>query len=204
MFDSRLRPLIDPPLNWAGRQLAGLGVTANNITIAGMVIGIAAAGAIAVENFLLGLALIGVNRLFDGLDGAIARATKQTDFGGYLDIVADFVFYVSIPVGFGLANPSNSVWAMILIASFTVTCASFLAFATLAAKRGIETSEHGKKSFFYNTGLAEGTETIICFVLMALLPAYFSIIAFIFSIMCLITIFQRSYLAAVMFHDKAT
>ncbi|AMO71009.1 CDP-alcohol phosphatidyltransferase family protein [Sphingorhabdus sp. M41] len=199
MLDSRIRPLIDPPLNAIGRRLAQAGVTANQVTIAGAVIGIGAGVAIGYRYYLFGLALVLLSRLLDGLDGAVARATRQSDFGGYLDIVSDFAFYVAIPLGFGFAASANLPFAMVLIASFTLTGISFLAYAVMAAKAGRETDAHGKKSFFYNTGLAEGTETIVAFVLMCLLPQYFAVIAAVFSAMCLITVIQRTIAAKVDF-----
>lgn len=195
MFDARLRPLIDPPLNLVGKWLARFGVGANAITLAGIALGMAAGTAIALEAYYWGLGLILANRLLDGLDGAVARATKLTDFGGYLDIVGDFVFYVSVPVGFGLASPDNQLAALVLVASFTLAGISFLAFATLAAKQGLETVAHGRKSFFYNTGIAEGTETIITFLLMGLFPAHFQIIAWIYAGLCGLTVIQRTLVA---------
>ena len=201
MFDARLRPLIDPPLNRLGRGLARLGVGANGMTLFGMALGLGAGLVIAQGWFLAGLALVLANRLADGVDGAIARASRQTDFGGYLDIVADFVFYVAVPVGFGWAAPANLAPALVLVASFTLTGISFLAFAIIAAKRGLETSAHGKKSFFYNTGLAEGGETIVAFVLMCLLPASFATIAWVYCGLCLLTVVQRSILAHAQFGD---
>lgn len=195
MFDARLRPLIDPPLNWLAKSLAALGIGANSLSLAGMGIGVGAGITIAGDQYLAGLLLILANRLFDGLDGAVARATQPTDFGGYLDIVSDFVFYVAIPIGFGFAAPANLLFALVLVASFTLTGVSFLAFATLAAKRGLETNAHGKKSFFYNTGLAEGAETIIAFVLMCAFPAQFPLIAGLYAGLCLLTVVQRSLAA---------
>lgn len=199
MLDSRIRPLIDPPLNAIGKGLARAGVMANQVTIAGAVTGIGAGVAIGYRYYLLGLALVLLSRLLDGLDGAVARATAQSDFGGYLDIVSDFVFYVAVPLGFGFAASANLPFAMILIASFTLTGISFLAYAVMAAKAGRETDAHGKKSFFYDTGLAEGTETIIAFILMCLLPQYFAVIAAIYSAMCVITVIQRTIAAKVDF-----
>ncbi|KTE01895.1 hypothetical protein ATE68_23025 [Sphingopyxis sp. H038] len=199
MFDARLRPLIDPPLNAAGRRLAAWGIGADAVTLAGMFAGLAAAAAIADGLYAAGLALILLNRLLDGLDGAVARATGLTDFGGYLDIVADFVFYVAVPVGFAVATPHNSFAALLLVAAFALTGTSFLAYATLAAKRGVETAAHGRKSFFYSTGLAEGAETIACFVLMCLMPQHFLPIAAIYAALCLITVVQRSVTAWRMF-----
>lgn len=195
MLDARLRPLIDPPLNTIGQRLASLGIEANAVTLTGAVLGVAAGLTIASGQFGLGLALILANRLLDGLDGAVARATRLTDFGGYLDIVGDFVFYVSIPVGFAFAAPQNQVPALVLLASFTLTGTSFLAFATMAAKRGLETDAHGRKSFFYNTGLAEGTETILAFVAMTLYPQQFPVLALSFAALCVLTVLQRTLIA---------
>lgn len=201
MFDAKLRPLIDPPLNRMGRALARAGVTANQLTFAGLALGLAGAVAIAFGQLGWGLALILANRLLDGLDGAVARARGPSDLGGYCDIVADFAFYVSVPVGFGLLAPGNAVPALVLVASFVLTGVSFLAFAVIAAKRGLDTAAHGRKSFFYSTGLAEGTETIAVFVAMCLFPAWFALLAYGYAALCVLTVFQRSALAATLFRD---
>lgn len=195
MFDARLRPFIDPPLNTIGRNIARLGIGANSVTLLGVALGLAAGVVLASAQFTAGLCLILASRVLDGLDGAVARATRSTDFGGYLDIVGDFVFYVAVPVGFGLASPQNLLPALVLVASFALTGTSFLAFATLAAKRGLETTAHGRKSFFYNTGLAEGTETIACFVAMCLWPARFPIFAAVYAALCVVTVIQRTFAA---------
>ena len=199
MFDAKLRPLIDPPLNMAGRVLAGAGITANMLTFSGLALGLGGAVAIAFGHIGLGLALIIANRLLDGLDGAVARASAPTPLGGYFDIVADFAFYVAIPVGFGFLASENTLPALVLVASFVLTGVSFLAFAVIAAERGAETQDHGKKSFFYSTGLAEGTETIAVFIAMCLFPAHFAVIAYAYAGLCVLTVFQRSALAAVTF-----
>jgi len=201
MFDARLRPLIDPPLNAIGRTLARVGVTANALTFTGLALGLGAAAAIAVGQIGWGLALIIANRLLDGLDGAVARVRGPSDLGGYYDILADFAFYVSIPLGFGILAPANTLPALVLVASFVLTGVSFLAFAVIAAKRGAQTAAHGRKSFFYSTGLAEGAETIVVFIAMCLAPAWFSAIAYAYAALCVLTAVQRSAMAAAAFRD---
>ncbi|OBV10396.1 CDP-alcohol phosphatidyltransferase family protein [Erythrobacter dokdonensis] len=201
MLDARLRPLIDPPLNRVGRVLAGLGVTANGLTFTGLALGLAGAGAIAFGHVGWGLALIIANRLLDGLDGAVARVRGPSDLGGYFDIVADFAFYVSVPLGFGILAPANSVPALVLVASFVLTGVSFLAFAVIAAKRGTTTEAHGRKSFFYSTGIAEGTETIAVFIAMCLFPAWFAVLAYGYAALCALTVLQRSVVAVSVFRD---
>ncbi len=201
MLDAKLRPLIDPPLNRAGRVLASVGVSANGLTLTGLALGLAGAVSIALGQIWLGLALIVANRLLDGLDGAVARVRGPTALGGYFDIVADFAFYVSIPLGFGLLAAENTLPALVLVASFVLTGVSFLAFAVIAAERGEGTEAHGKKSFFYSTGLAEGTETIAVFVAMCLFPTWFAAIAYGYAVLCVLTVFQRSAMAIALFRD---
>jgi phosphatidylglycerophosphate synthase len=201
MLDAKLRPLIDPPLNAVGRVLAGAGVTANTLTFTGLALGLAGAGAIALGHVGWGLALILANRIADGLDGAVARVRGPSDLGGYFDIVADFAFYVSIPVAFGILSPANTLPALVLVASFVLTGVSFLAFAVIAAKRGATTQAHGKKSFFYSTGLAEGAETIIVFIAMCLAPQWFGAIAYAYAGLCVLTVIQRSAMAVSTFRD---
>lgn len=195
MFDARLRPLIDPPLNAAGRALAHWGIGANAVTLAGLVPAVAAGLAIAHQHYWLAFVLIVLNRLLDGLDGAVARANGISAMGGYLDTLADFAFYVAVPLGFGFAAAANTAPAMVLIASFTLTGVSFLAFAAIAATRGAQTTAHGIKSFFYTTGIAEGTETIAAFAAMCLWPAQFAAIAYAYAALCLLTVVQRSLMA---------
>ena len=200
MLDTILRPLMNTPLNAAGQFLEQRGVSANGVTATGVAVGLCAALAIALEWYSLGFALIVANRIIDGLDGAVARATSPTDLGGYFDIVADYVFYGSVPLAFAIANPAtNALPAGALLASFCLTAASFLAFAVIAAKRGIETRAHGRKSFFYSTGLVEGTETIGFFLLMAALPGHFALLAWTFAALCVLTTLQRSALAVKLF-----
>ena len=193
MFDARIRPWIDPPLNVLGRWLAGYRVNANAISVFGLAAGLLAAGVIARQHFTAGFILIVVSRLLDGLDGAVARATAPTDRGGYLDIVSDFAVYAAVPLGFAFADPPhNALPAATLIATFTLTCASFLAFATIAAKRRLETTASGRKSFFYSFGLMEGTETIGFLLAMAAFPHAFATLAWVFAVLCLGTVLQRS------------
>lgn len=199
MFDAKLRPLIDPPLNAIGRTLATWGVSANLVTFGGLILGIGAGVALSQREFGLGLVLLLASRLLDGFDGAVARATRITDFGGYLDSVADYGFYISVPLGFAFADRANMPFMLLLIAAFILTAVSFLAFATIAAKRGLETDVHGQKSFFYSTGLAEGAETIVAFALMCLWPDKVPLIAMTFAGMCILTVVQRTLVAKQIF-----
>lgn len=193
MLDRYVRPLIDPPLNAAARVLAKTPLTANALTLIGMVCGLGAAASVVQNQHGLCLVLIAVSRLADGLDGPLARARgHSTDFGGYLDILCDFVFYASIPLAFAFALPSDALAAATLLASFLLTGVSHLAFAIHAEKRGMETKAQGQKSFFFADGLAEGTETIAVFVAMCLFPRHFGLIAYGYGAVCVASALGRS------------
>ena len=188
MLDATARKLIDPSLNAVGKMLASRGMTADGVTLVGLAVGLLAAFLIMLG--WTGVALIPLlaSRIADGLDGAVARATQKTDFGGYLDIACDFLFYGAIPFAFVVMDPtSNAVAGAWLLTSFYFNGTSFLGYAILAEKRGIETDAQGSKSLYYSNGLLEGTETIIFFVLLCLFPSYFAIFAWIFGTLCFAT-----------------
>ena len=192
MLDGWAKRRIDPLMEIVAAQLAGAGITANQVTVASWAVGLAAAAAIAVEWYLVGLVLFLLNRLGDGLDGAIARLRGPTELGGYLDIVLDFTVYGAIPLGFILAEPdANALAGAVLLVSFYVNGASFLAFAAVAARRGLATRARGTKTIYFTTGLAEGTETILFFVLFCLLPQFFAPLALVFAAKCFWTAFWR-------------
>jgi phosphatidylglycerophosphate synthase len=201
MFDAQLRPLIDRLLNPIGRGLVALGMTANQVTMIGAAFGLIAAGCVAAGLFYPALWFVIANRVIDGLDGAVARASRSSDFGGYLDIVSDFIFYSAIPMAFSVARPETALAAAFLIFSFIGTATSFLGFAILAEKHQVTTQIRGKKAFYYLGGLTEGTETILLFLAMLVWPDYFSLMAIVFGILCWVTTGTRIYAAYRQFND---
>lgn len=197
MLDRHLRPLIDPPLNRIGFSLASQGVSANAVTLFGLGLGLVAAVMIASGAPVLALVPLLASRLADGLDGAVARATRKTDFGGYLDIAADFLFYAMIPLAFVLADPvANGAAGAFLLASFYFNGTSFLGFAILAEKHGHTTDAQGQKSLYYSNGILEGTETIVFFVLLCLFETYFAPLAWVFGTLCFLTALLRIHAAS--------
>ncbi|MGF1696178.1 CDP-alcohol phosphatidyltransferase family protein [Vibrio lamellibrachiae] len=194
MLDSFSIKIVRWPLAKTAEVLNKLGITANQVTLFGFAVGCVALPALVFEQYLLALFLILVNRTCDGLDGALARIQGITDAGGFLDISLDFIFYSLIPFGFVLANPDqNAIAGAFLIFTFIGTGTSFLAFAVMAGKQGIENPVYKHKSLYYMSGLTEGTETIGCFVLFCLLPTYFPVIAYIFAAACWFTTITRIY-----------
>jgi phosphatidylglycerophosphate synthase len=197
MLDGLIRGVIDPPMNRSGRWLAARGASANAVTFTGLGLGLLAAGLLAFgQSGLLVILPLIASRVADGLDGAIARASTKTDFGGYLDIVCDFIFYAAIPLAFVLRDPAaNGVAGAFLLLTFYINGATFLGYAILAAKHGMETSARGEKSLYFTAGLLEGSETIAFFLLIALIPALFAPAAWVFGGLCLVTAGARVVLA---------
>jgi phosphatidylglycerophosphate synthase len=192
MLDRYATVLIRPPLTATARVLVRAGLGANTITIIGFLIGLVAAILIANGAYLAGAMAIFASRLCDGLDGAVARLTQATDAGGFLDIALDFLFYASIPLAFAICNPAeHALPAAVLLAAFIGTGSSFLAFAVLAAKRGLQDLATPGKSFYFLGGLTEATETLAFFIAMCLWPAHFAVLAYAFAALCGITIATR-------------
>lgn len=195
MIDTQLRAIIDPCIAYLSRPLARTNVRANHLTIAGFIIGICAVPALAFQYYYIALILISLNRIIDGLDGIHARRTSPTEFGGYLDIVLDFIFYSAIVFGFSLATHDNALAASWLIFSFIGTTSSFLSYAIIAEKSGLSQAKQQNKTIHYLGGLTEGAETIAFFIFICLFPQYFAIAAWIFGVLCWVTTINRIYIA---------
>ncbi|HET9822361.1 MAG TPA: CDP-alcohol phosphatidyltransferase family protein [Burkholderiaceae bacterium] len=192
MLDRAANAALMPLLQVAARGLVRLGVGADAISVAGLAIGLAGAAAIAWQHYLAGLALLLASRLADGLDGPVARLTQPTDRGAFLDITLDFVFYASVPLAFAFADPAaNALAAAVLLAAFIGTGSSFLAFAVLAERRGLASTEYPNKGLYYLGGLTEATETLACFVAMCLWPRHFALWAWGFAALCAVTLVTR-------------
>jgi phosphatidylglycerophosphate synthase len=188
MFDAAIRKHIDKPLAAVAKQVVALGITANSATALGFALGMAAAALVASQLYWAAFGALVLSRFLDGLDGAIARQTRQTDVGGYLDITLDFIVYASIVFAFALADPQkNALAAAFLTTSFMGPVSTFLGYAIFAAKHGITTDIRGAKSLYYLGGLTEGFETIVTLCLMCAFPDWFPVIAVVYGIMCWIT-----------------
>lgn len=198
MLDAFARTISDPPLNKAGNFIAQTGLSANTMTVLGFGFGVTACVSAMTHYYIIAFICLLINRLFDGLDGAVARANNNaSDFGGYLDIVLDFFIYAGFPFLFavGLNNTPDLMASSFVIFAIVTTGVSFLAYAIIAAKRDMTTAHQGKKSFYFSNGLMEGTETIIFMLLLCLVPQYFAMLCVTFGILCLITTVLRVHMA---------
>jgi phosphatidylglycerophosphate synthase len=192
MLDRHILPLQTRLLEPPARLIAARGIAADHVTLAGFGIGLLAVPLIGLGLYGAGLAAILLNRVADGLDGAVARLGTPTDRGAFADIAFDFAFYAAVPLGFALADPGrNALPAAVLIVSFVGTGSSFLAFAVIAAGRGLRAADYPAKGIYYLGGLTEGTETILFFAAACLWPAAFPWLAYGFAALCFFTTVLR-------------
>ena len=192
MFDRQMLALTKPLVEAIARRIAARGITADQVSLTGFAAGVLAALLISIGEITWAIAPLLFNRLCDGLDGAVARAGTPNERGAFLDITLDFFFYAGVPLAFALCNPGrNALPAAVLLAAFIGTGVTFLAFAIMAEKRGEKSTAYPSKAFFYLGGLTEGFETVLCFVAMCLWPAHFALIAYLYAVLCAVTIFTR-------------
>lgn len=178
-------------INAIARKLIKFGVSANFVTILGFMIGIFAINFLSLERYGYALICILLNRLFDALDGAIARNSKVTDFGVFLDATLDYIFYAGIIFGFALANPfQNAVAASFLLFAFAAAACAMLAYAVIAYKNNSNQKLELEQSPFYLGGIAQGFETLIALIILCIIPGWFLQIAIVLGILCLVKAFS--------------
>jgi len=189
MLDSRMRVMLGPALEAAGRRLAAAGVPPTGLTAAGWAAGAGACAATALQAWPVALGLWLANRLLDGLDGPVARAGGPTDAGGFLDIVADFSVYAGVILGLAVAVPGARLACVALLTAYYISGTAFLALSSLAERRGQRLGDD--RSLRFVGGLAEGTETIAVYILLFLLPQHATVIVWAFTAAVAITAAQR-------------
>jgi len=189
VLDTHVRALTGPVLDRGARVLANAGLRADQLTVVGWGVGAAACVAAGLGLWPAALGLWLGNRLLDGLDGALARIQGPTDRGGFLDLVADFSIYAGFVLGVALAVPSARLAVVALLSAYYVSGTAFLAVSSLLERRRHQFGDG--RSFRFVGGLAEGTETVVVYVLFTLLPSHAATIAWTFAAAVAVTAAQR-------------
>lgn len=190
MLDSTIRSRIKHPLDKLGALLSARGVSPTAVTLLGLALGLVCCAAIATEHWTAALLLWLGNRAADGLDGPVARTGSHgpTDFGGFVDILADFAVYGGVLVAVGYAIPDARLAALAVLCTYYLNGSAFLAWSSLAEKR--ERSS-GERSLEFPAGLAEGTETIVAYVVLLLFPGQATPILWVWAAIVGVTVIQR-------------
>ncbi|MBT3338092.1 MAG: CDP-alcohol phosphatidyltransferase family protein [Anaerolineae bacterium] len=191
MFDTTLRNAKDRIAEPIARRMTR--ISPNTVSLIGVAFGIGSAIFAARQLYLWGLAFWLINRALDGLDGLLARLhDKQDDFGGYLDILLDFIAYAAIPLGFGLGAASQNIYLALagLLSIYYLNTASWMYLAAILEKRAAHNPETAT-TIVMPAGLIGGFETIVAYSLFFLLPQYLLQIFIIFSALIFFTVIQR-------------
>lgn len=202
MLDAPLRRALATPLDRIAGALDRSPVTPDRLTVAGLLVGLASAGAAAGRLWALALILWLLSRLLDGLDGALARRRARTPStapahsagaGGFLDITADVVVYGTtvVGVGVGVTSAGYTGWLpfVAVLVTYYVNGAAFLAFSSIAERTGHRIDDGRSLSFIGR--IAEGTETIVVHSLWLILPAIAGPIAWVWAVVVAISAAQR-------------
>jgi phosphatidylglycerophosphate synthase len=108
-----------------GRYCLRLGLTPNTLTMISLIVGAAAAFAIAKQQYWWGVALILLMGFADMLDGATARAGNlASSFGTVLDHVIDRYAEFFLLTGVLLSGSVQAVW--VIFALFGMVMASYV------------------------------------------------------------------------------
>jgi CDP-diacylglycerol--glycerol-3-phosphate 3-phosphatidyltransferase len=92
VFDGRFRTGVERGLGPVGSALRQLGVNADHVTAAGLVVSIGTGLAVASGHLIVGLLLLTLSGAFDLFDGAVAKASATaTTRGAFFDSVSDRV-----------------------------------------------------------------------------------------------------------------
>jgi phosphatidylglycerophosphate synthase len=191
MIDAKLNNFLRPYLSFLAKIIIKLNISANIITFLGFFLGLCCFYSIINFYFMGAFLFLVLNRICDGLDGAVARLLGPTDIGAFYDITLDFIFYSLFPIAFIFVDIKNAYAVCFLLLSFVSTQTTFLASAWIIEKNKILVSTKQKKSFFYIGGITEGFETIMCFILMLFFYESVELIAYIFGILCWTTSISR-------------
>lgn len=195
MFDTFMRRLKDRLIEPLAAPLGS--VSPNLLTLLGLLTGLTAAFLAATGSVVPSLLVWFLSRVIDGLDGLVARRfNKQSDFGGYLDIVCDFAVYAAVPIGLTLAHPTtlNFIALAVMLSSFYVNAASWMYLSALLEKRSARPSTGSgqiQTSIIMPSGLIGGTESITAFCIFLLFPAHIAPLFGVFSALVFVTIIQR-------------
>lgn len=162
------------------------------LTGIGLIVGVMGAIAVWQGHDGVGLLLWLLNRLLDGLDGTLARVHhRQSDLGGYLDILADFVIYAAYPVALVASRPTETAWLALalLLAIYYINTASWMYLSAILEKRQL--TDPQMTTVAMPVGLIGGTETFIFYVLFLVLPPYLVWLFGLMTVLVILTIAQR-------------
>ena len=186
MLDTKARKYIQPILDSFARVCLRIGVSANTLTVAGMLIGVLAALLVVNDHAVAGVMVLWLSGLIDAADGTLARLTRPSAIGAILDITFDRVVEVAMIVALACLYPDARLSLVILAGIIAIAMSLFLSIGAAVTNQSI-------KSFHYAPGLGERTEAFICLSLMVLDHARLGLWTWFFIGVIVFTMAQRLY-----------
>ena len=158
------------------------------VTLLALLFGVLAALSIFSNNQYLACLLLLLSGYCDSLDGSLARYLGQdSPKGAVLDIVFDRVVeFLILFALLGVDPVHRALPAFSMLGATFICVTSFLVVAIFSANQGA-------KSFHYSAGLIERAEAFLFFIAMILLPAMFSLFAYLYTFLVLYTAARRVY-----------
>ena len=186
MLDTNARKYVQPILDGVALACRRIGISANALTVIGMLVGSAAALLVLNEYAVAGFVVLWLSGLIDAADGTLARLTKPSPLGAILDITFDRVVEVAMIVALACNSADARLVLVILAGTIAIAMSLFLSIGAAVANQSI-------KSFHYAPGLGERTEAFICFSLMILDSARLVMWTWVFIGVIVFTMSQRLY-----------
>ncbi|KGJ50037.1 CDP-alcohol phosphatidyltransferase [Clostridium sp. NCR] len=185
MLDTHGRKYVDPIINCGANFFIKLNLTANNVTVIALLLGILTSIFIYIDMSILAVITLWISGYLDAVDGSIARKTKTTSlFGTLMDITFDRIVETSIILSLAMKYSNARINFIVLLICIIISMTIFLTVGALVEKKGM-------KSFYYQAGVAERSEGFLMLSLMILVPNYIVIFTNLFSAIIFITIIQR-------------
>ncbi|KAI9718530.1 MAG: hypothetical protein M1812_003981 [Candelaria pacifica] len=198
MYDISLRHLKDrianPICSFIPRT-----ITPNSLTLLAFIFGLLSCYTAALSTPLAftpraPLIFWALNRIFDGLDGSLARERgSASELGGFLDLLSDFIIYSLLPIAVAQGEGQSPAvfvdWRAIAVLEATFHVNNFVLFyvAAVAAKR----DKNELTSVTMRPALIEGFESGLLFTAMLAYPYYITWLSWGMSATIAMGIIQR-------------
>lgn len=183
MFDGNLRRQVDRRTAPIGRVLVGLGLTADLITGAGLVLSLTAGVVVASGHLLIGAALVGLGALSDLLDGPVAKAAHaQSSRGAFFDSVADRVSDAALVGGVGVYLMDRNQHVLAILALVALSLGLLISYERAKAE---------SLGFSAKGGLMERAERTVVLLVGLVVPVALSAALVVLALGSALTVLQR-------------
>ncbi len=183
MFDGHLREGVDKRTGPLGLALSSIGVTADLLTLSGLVISLLTAIAIGTGHTLVGFFGVLASGIPDLLDGPVAKASGATSkrgafFDSFSDRVSDLLLFGGI--GVLMLHRQNDLVAVVAFADYGV--ASLISYQRAKAE---------SLGFVAKGGIMERAERVIAVAIGLLLSFALVWVLWLVLVLSLVTAVQR-------------